>query len=459
MTRQYFGTDGIRGRVGQPPMTPDFALRLGWAAGRVLAHEGRERAPKPGERVRVVIGKDTRLSGYMFESALESGLSAAGVDVLLVGPMPTPAIAYLTRTFSAAAGVVISASHNPYYDNGVKFFSSSGRKLPDAVEQAIEAKLDDELVCVGSAELGRARRLDSAPGRYIEFCKSTFRGGAGGLSGMRLAVDCAHGATYHVAPHVYRELGAEVDSMGDQPDGLNINRDCGSTHMEGLREKVRSGGYDAGIALDGDGDRCLMVTADGSLVDGDQLLYVIARARQRAGALQGPVVGTLMSNLGLELALADAGIAFERARVGDRYVFEMLMNSGGMLGGEASGHTLCLDRASTGDGIVSSLQVLEVMAATGASLAELIAEVRQCPQTLINVPLAGRSADDLMQAQSVMDAVAAEEQSLAASGRVLLRPSGTEPLLRVMVESTDAGASRDAAQRIAAAIETVAAGS
>jgi phosphoglucosamine mutase len=276
---------------------------------------------------------------------------------------------------------------------------------------------------------------------------------------MRLAVDCAHGATYHVAPHVYRELGAEVDSMGDQPDGLNINRDCGSTHMEGLREKVRTGGYDAGIALDGDGDRCLMVTADGSLVDGDQLLYVIARARQRAGALQGPVVGTLMSNLGLELALADAGIAFERARVGDRYVFEMLMNSGGMLGGEASGHTLCLDRASTGDGIVSSLQVLEVMAATGASLAELIAEVRQCPQTLINVPLAGRSADDLMQAQSVMDAVAAEEQSLAASGRVLLRPSGTEPLLRVMVESTDAGASRDAAQRIAAAIETVAAGS
>ena len=442
MAQRYFGTDGIRGRVGEWPMTPDFALKLGWAAGRVMVRRlGEAGMPANGrERPQVLIGKDTRLSGYMFESALEAGFAAAGVDVLLVGPLPTPAIAYLARTFRAGAGVVISASHNPYGDNGVKFFSHYGQKLDDAVEQEIETELDAALTCVASDQLGRARRVESAPGRYIEFCKSTVRLDNGGLAGMRVVLDCAHGATYHVAPDVFRELGAQVDVLGAAPDGLNINRDCGSTHPEALSEAVRSQGADVGVALDGDGDRCIMVDHDGDVVDGDQLLYVIATARRRVGELQGPVVGTLMSNLGLELALKHDGVAFERARVGDRYVFERLRHLNGTIGGESSGHILCLDRATTGDGIVSALQVMAAMATRDESLQALVAPVEKCPQKLVNVPIARGSADALMRDERVTTAVGKAEAALGGEGRVLLRPSGTEPLLRVMVEGLDGGA-------------------
>lgn len=450
MTRQYFGTDGIRGKVGEPPMTPDFLLRLGWAAGRELA------AGTGGERPKVLIGKDTRLSGYMFESALEAGFAAAGVDVLLVGPMPTPAIAYLARTFRASAGVVISASHNPFDDNGVKFFSADGRKLADEVEAGIEARLKQTVDCVTPATLGRARRLESAPGRYIEFCKSTFRIPDGSLSGLALVVDCANGATYHVAPDVFRELGAEVTAIGDDPDGLNINRECGSTHLEPLCAAVRERGADAGIALDGDGDRCIMVDATGAVVDGDQLLYVIARSRQAEGVLRGPVVGTLMSNLGLERALGRAGIGFERARVGDRYVFERLLEVDGVLGGEASGHLLCLDRASTGDGIVSALQVLAAMISGQTTLRESVADVEKCPQVLINVPIANGAATELLQHEDVVAATAAVEREFDGGGRVLLRPSGTEPLIRVMVEGLDEDSVRDAAQRLADTVRAAA---
>lgn len=453
MTRRYFGTDGIRGKVGEAPMTPDFALKLGWAAGRELApyRDGQDRA-------RVLIGKDTRLSGYMFESALEAGFAAAGVDVLLVGPLPTPAIAYLTHTFRAAAGVVISASHNPHGDNGVKFFSGEGRKLPDAIEAAIEANLDVPLQCVAAHALGRATRLDSAAGRYVEYCKSTFRLEDASLGGLKLVVDCAHGATYHVAPDVFRELGAEVEVVGASPDGLNINRDCGSTHVEALRERVVACGADAGIALDGDGDRCIMVDADGQVVDGDQLLYAIARSRQADGGLRGPVVGTQMSNLGLELALAAAGIGFERAAVGDRYVFERLLAVSGTLGGEASGHILCLDRATTGDGIVSALQVLAAMVARGAPLAELVADVEKCPQVLVNVRVENGAAKALLAGAGVAAAVDEVTRELAERGRVLLRPSGTEPLIRVMVEGRDAAAVHAGAERIAASVRAAAGG-
>lgn len=449
--RRYFGTDGIRGKVGEPPMTPDFLLRLGWAAGRELAAE-----TAGDERPAVLIGKDTRLSGYMFESALEAGFAAAGVDVLLVGPMPTPAIAYLARTFRAAAGVAISASHNPFEDNGVKFFSGDGRKLPDAVEARIEARLEQPPECVASAALGRARRLESAPGRYIEFCKSTFRLPDASLAGLKLVVDCANGASYHVAPQVFRELGAEVVAVADRPDGLNINRECGSTHVDMLCAAVREHGADAGIALDGDGDRCIMADAAGVPVDGDQLLYAIARARQAEGALRGPVVGTLMSNLGLERALARAGIEFERAQVGDRYVFERLLETGGLLGGESSGHILCLDRASSGDGIVSALQVLAAMVAGPATLRELVADVEKCPQVLINVPLAGGDAPKLLAHEDVAAAAAAVEREFDGGGRVLLRPSGTEPLIRVMVEGLDEDAVRAAAQRLADTVRAAA---
>ena len=409
-----------------------------------------------GERARVLIGKDTRLSGYMIESALEAGFSAAGVDVLLVGPMPTPAIAYLARTFRAAAGVVISASHNPFHDNGVKFFSADGRKLPDAVEADIEARLAQSLTCVPPAELGRARRLDSAPGRYIEFCKSTFRVPDASLKGLKLVLDCANGASYHVAPHVFEELGAEVEVIANAPNGLNINDNCGSTSLDSLRARVVDRGADLVVALDGDGDRCMLVAPHGEVVDGDRQLFVIANARRAAGELTPPVVGTLMTNLGLALAFEKLDIAFERAKVGDRYVFERLQQTGGTLGGESSGHILCLDRASTGDGIVAALQVLAAMVTTGQSLLELCAPVEICPQVLVNVEIGRDSAASVMDARPVSAAVVEAEQSLGDSGRVLLRPSGTEPLIRVMVEGRDPDAIQGWAQGIAHAVREAA---
>ncbi len=439
MARQFFGTDGIRGRVGQTPITPEFVLKLGWAAGRVLgnSHGGK-----------VVIGKDTRISGYMFESALEAGLSAAGLDILLLGPMPTPAIAYLTRTLNADAGIVISASHNPFHDNGIKFFSADGSKLPDGVEEAIEAELSKPMELVESARLGRARRITDAPGRYIEFCKSAFPFGMD-LSGLKLAVDCANGATYHIAPNVLRELGAEVVVLGAEPDGLNINVECGSTHPEALCAAVREHGCHAGVALDGDGDRLIMVDADGEVVDGDELLFVMAMAAHARAPLAG-VVGTLMSNLGLELALRERGIGFERAKVGDRYVLERLNALGWQLGGESSGHILCLDRTSTGDGIISALQVLAAMVGSGRPLAELKRGMRKFPQTLINVRLEG--GFDAMASSRVQGAVAAVESELGERGRVLLRPSGTEPLVRVMVEGEEADEVSRLAERLAAEV-------
>jgi phosphoglucosamine mutase len=425
VSRKYFGTDGIRGRVGEHPITAEFMLRLGWATGRVLGSAG---------GARVIIGKDTRISGYMFESALEAGLSAAGVDIRLLGPMPTPAIAYLTRTLHACAGIVISASHNGYTDNGIKFFSSEGTKLPDAVEAAIEAELEHDIVTVDSARLGKAERVKDAEGRYIEFCKSTIPSGMN-LRGMKLVVDCANGATYQVAPNVLRELGADVIAVGVRPDGLNINRDCGSTRPALLQKTVLEHAADAGIALDGDGDRVIMVDHTGTLVDGDELLFIIALERKQAGYLSGGVVGTLMSNLGLEHALKAHDIAFDRARVGDRYVLEMLQQTGRILGGESSGHIICLDRTTTGDGIVSALQVLQAMRGSGKSLQELKSGMRKYPQRMINVPVNARI--NLDSAPAVQAAVISAEQRLAGRGRVLLRPSGTEPVVRVMVEGED----------------------
>ncbi|MGH8528616.1 MAG: phosphoglucosamine mutase [Nevskiales bacterium] len=448
MSRKYFGTDGIRGRVGEAPMTPDFALKLGWAAGKVLA-------PKKG-RAKVVIGKDTRLSGYMFESVLEAGFSAAGVDVILLGPMPTPGIAYLTRTVHASAGVVISASHNLFQDNGVKFFDNRGYKLPDAIEHKIEALLDQPLRSVAPEELGRARRMSDATGRYIEFCKSTFRRNTT-LVGLRIAVDCANGATYNVAPSVFREMGAEVHVIGNHPDGLNINHGCGSTHVGALQKAAREYEADIGIALDGDGDRCILVDAGGRIVDGDEILYVLARARKADGKLKGPVVGTLMSNLGLELALKGEGIEFARAKVGDRYVMEMLAERGGMLGGESSGHILCLDRVTSGDGIVSALQVLAVMVSQKKSLRALLTGLEKCPQILVNVKLQGGKSQTVMDSPSVKQAVVAVEKELGKHGRVLLRPSGTEPLIRVMVEGLDPAKIKSQAERIADAVRGAAA--
>jgi phosphoglucosamine mutase len=446
MTRKYFGTDGIRGRVGQAPMTPDFALKLGWAAGRVFA--------QASDHPLVIIGKDTRLSGYLFESALEAGFAAAGVSVGMVGPLPTPAIAYLARTFRASVGVVISASHNPYPDNGVKFFSTNGKKLPDDVEARIEQMIDQPLETVPPEAVGKAYRIDDAPGRYIEACKRSVSMKIS-LSGLKLVVDCAHGAAYKVAPPVFRELGATVHAIGVHPDGVNINAECGSTHLDAVRAEVLKRKADAGIALDGDGDRCLMVDRDGNTVDGDQLLYVIARARHERGKLRGPVVGTQMSNLGLELALRKHGIAFERAAVGDRYVLERLEETGGTIGGESSGHIVCLDRTTTGDGIVSALQVLAEMARTGASLAELAAPVHKFPQVLINVPVQGR-ARAVVEAAAVQTALKAGEQKLNGRGRILLRPSGTEPLVRVMVEAQDERESRETAESIAAQVRAAA---
>jgi phosphoglucosamine mutase len=441
MSRQYFGTDGIRGRVGAVPMTPDFALKLGWAAGRVLARS-------PGARV--LIGKDTRRSGYMFESALEAGFSAAGVETDLLGPIPTPAVAYLTRALRCQAGAVISASHNPHHDNGVKFFGADGGKLSDAIEAEIEALLDQPVHCVAPELLGRARRIDDAQGRYIEFCKSSFPLSQT-LNGLKVVLDCANGAAYKTAPAVLRELGGEVIVIGDKPDGLNINRDCGSTHLEALKAAVLAERADIGIALDGDADRCLMVTAEGREIDGDEILYIIARQRLAAGTLSGPVVGTQMSNLGLEQALRKLGLDFQRAAVGDRYVMEILKAKGGMLGGETSGHTICLDRTSTGDGTVTALQVLSAMVESGQSLAQLAAGMRKLPQVLINVRIHG-AAKPLLAHPGVRASVAAVQQQLAARGRVLLRASGTEPLIRVMVEVDDAAQAQRSAETIAEAV-------
>lgn len=438
MSRQYFGTDGIRGTVGQAPMTPDFALKLGWAAGRVLGKV-------PGARV--LIGKDTRRSGYMFESALESGFAAAGVETDLLGPLPTPGVAYLTRALRCQAGVVISASHNPHHDNGVKFFGPDGGKLNDAVELEIEALLGQPMQVVGAEELGRARRIDDAAGRYIEFCKSSFPNEAT-LNGLKIVVDCANGAAYKTGPAVFSELGAQVIAIGDRPDGFNINRDCGSTHLEPLKAAVLRERADVGIALDGDADRCLMVTREGREIDGDEILFLIARQRLAVGGLRGPVIGTQMSNLGLEQALRGLGLQFERAQVGDRYVMEMLKARGGMLGGETSGHTICLDRTSTGDGTVTALQVLAAVVESGKPLTELLTGMKKFPQVLINVRVSG-GAKALVQDSSVQAEVRAVEEKLGTRGRVLLRASGTEPLVRVMVEADDADLTLQMAERIA----------
>ena len=426
MAKKYFGTDGIRGRVGDYPVTAEFMLKLGWATGRVL---GGNRAN------RVIIGKDTRISGYMFESALEAGLSASGVDVRLLGPMPTPAIAYLTRTLHACAGIVISASHNGFADNGIKFFSSEGTKLPDEVELAIEAEINHDMVTVASDRLGKAERVADAAGRYIEFCKSTIPLSMS-LRGLKIVVDCANGATYHVAPEVFDELGADVIALGVEPDGLNINQACGSTQPELLQKVVLEHHADVGIALDGDGDRVIMVDHKGELVDGDELLFIIACSRQQEGTLHGGVVGTLMSNLGLEHALQSNNIEFSRANVGDRYVLELLQQNNCLIGGESSGHIICLDRTTTGDGIVSALQVLAAMVQYGKTLHELKSGMKKYPQLMINVPVSHKV--ELGSTPAVQDAVKSAEQRLAGRGRVLLRPSGTEPLVRVMVEGEDA---------------------
>lgn len=442
MGRRYFGTDGIRGRVGMGHINPEFILKLGWAAGRILGGN---------DGGKILIGKDTRISGYMFEAALEAGLAAAGMDIRLLGPMPTPAIAYLTRTLHAKAGIVISASHNPYQDNGIKFFSADGTKLPDETELAIEAELDKPMTTVSSEQLGKAKRIEDARGRYIEFCKSTIPSRLS-LSGMKIVVDCANGATYHIAPDVLEEIGAEVVAIGVDPDGLNINDGVGATCPQALTEAVRTHGADLGIALDGDGDRLIMVDDQGEVVDGDAILYIIARSRLANGGLQGKVVGTLMSNLGLEVALRELGIGFERAKVGDRYILERLFSEGWTLGGEPSGHIICMDRTTTGDGIISALQVLAEVVKSGKSLSELCAGVTRFPQELINVELGPSLPGDIMVAAPVRAAVAAAEAEMGDEGRVLLRPSGTEPLIRVMVEGRDAEDVHSHADRIADAV-------
>ena len=427
MNRKYFGTDGIRGRVGEHPITADFILKLGWAAGKVLTKYAE------GKKNRVIIGKDTRVSGYMFESALEAGLIAAGVDVDLLGPMPTPAIAYLTRTFRAAAGIVISASHNPVEDNGIKFFAADGYKLPDKVELEIEALIDQALITNNADNLGKARRINDASGRYVEFCKGTLPLGFN-LAGVKVALDCANGATYNTAPRVFKELGASVVTIGNAPDGFNINRDCGSTNMQALQEVVKQEQADVGIALDGDGDRVLFVDGAGEIVDGDELLYIIAQYRHGHNDCAG-VVGTQMSNLGLELALKDMAIPFVRTKVGDRYVVEALKANNWLLGGESSGHILCGELNTTGDGIVSALQVMLALHSSGKSLEELKTGMTKFPQTMINVKLPKKV--DISDNAQVNHTVKDAERQLDGRGRVLLRPSGTEPVIRVMVEGED----------------------
>lgn len=442
MSRKYFGTDGVRGRVGEYPITPEFVMKLGWAAGKVFAQQGKSQ---------ILIGKDTRISGYMFESALEAGLSAAGVDIGLLGPIPTPGIAYLTRTFRAQAGIVISASHNPFYDNGIKFFSADGQKLPDETELAIESWLDRPMTCVDSAALGKARRINDAAGRYTEFCKGTVN--SLNLRGLKIVLDCAHGATYQIAPLVFSELGASVIAIGVQPDGLNINDEVGSTSPAALQARVLEAKADLGIAFDGDGDRVMMVDDRGELLDGDQLLYIIASHAKASGRLDGGVVGTLMSNLGLELGLKDQGIDFLRAKVGDRYVLQMLNEQGWRYGGESSGHLLCLDANTTGDGIVAALQVLQALQDSGTSLSEWQQRMTRMPQVMINVQ---RARDvDVMSLPEITAAVKSTEEALAGRGRVLLRPSGTEPVVRVMVEGEDATLVDTMARELASVVSRV----
>lgn len=441
MGKKYFGTDGIRGRVGETPITAEFMLKLGWAAGKVFAERGVKN---------ILIGKDTRISGYMFESALEAGIISAGVNVKLLGPMPTPGIAYLTRTLGAQAGIVISASHNPFADNGIKFFSSEGTKLPDDVEFAIEDMIDQPMTTVDSHQLGKAFRIDDAGGRYIEFCKSTAQS-LNSLTGLKIVVDCANGATYQVAPSVLRELGAEVHAIGITPDGLNINEGCGSTKPQHLQETVVDLGFDLGIALDGDGDRLIMVDHKGEEVDGDELVYIIARSRRERGRLDGGVVGTLMSNFGMELALKELDIPFVRANVGDRYVLEQLKAHEWTLGGESSGHIICLDKTSTGDGMVSALQVLTAITDSGKSLHELKQGMSKMPQTMVNVRLLERV--NPVQNPTVQQAIAETEDKLGDRGRVLLRMSGTEPLVRVMVEGDDAQLVGELANQLAGQVE------
>jgi len=441
--RRYFGTDGVRGLVGQYPITANFVMKLGYAAGRVLAAQGTKK---------VLIGKDTRISGYMLESALEAGFSAAGIDIGLLGPMPTPGIAYLTKTFRAEAGIVISASHNPFYDNGIKFFSQNGEKLPDAVELAIEAELDKEMGCVESANLGKATRIEDAAGRYIEFCKSNFPSQFS-LKDFKIVVDCAHGATYHIAPNVFRELGAQVIEIGTSPNGTNINHECGATSMDAISKAVLEHEADLGIALDGDGDRLMMVDHTGYILDGDECVYVIAANDLQNGTIGGGVVGTLMSNMGLEIALKDMGVPFERSKVGDRYVMEMLNKNGWQLGAENSGHVINLKHTSTGDGIIAALNVLTAICSGDKTLHELRQGMTKLPQVLVNVRFSGDS--DPLTAQNVVAAVDIVNEKLSGRGRVLLRKSGTEPLIRVMVEGPELQEVTDLANEIADAVKSV----
>ena len=440
MAREFFGTDGIRGRVGEYPMTAQVVMKLGWAAGKVLASKGNKE---------VLIGKDTRISGYLFESALEAGLASAGINSRMLGPMPTPAVAYLTSTFRAAAGIVISASHNPFHDNGLKFFSTDGTKLPDDVELEIEAMMKQEMTTVDSADLGRARRVDDAAGRYIEFCKSTFPSSLR-LDGMKIVVDTANGAGYHIAREVFDELGADVVSVGNKPDGLNINKDCGATAPDNLRAHVLLERADLGIALDGDGDRLIMVDHRGEIVDGDEIIYVLAKARHSSGQMRGGVAGTLMTNLALEHSFAEMGLPFERASVGDRYVMELLKANDWELGGENSGHVICLDKVTTGDAIVAALAVLAVIRETGDSLAKLRSGMQLYPQVLLNVPVKNRI--NLDEHSAIQDALQKAKDDLGTSGRVLLRPSGTEPLVRVMVEGKVANDVERICQRVASVV-------
>lgn len=444
MARKYFGTDGIRGSVGTAPITPDFVMHLGHAAGKVLARSENAVTGRPT----VLIGKDTRISGYMLEAALEAGFTAAGVDVLLAGPIPTPAVAYLTRALRLSAGVVLSASHNPYQDNGIKFFSAQGNKLPDAVEEAIEAALETPMLCVTSEKLGRAKRLDDARGRYIEFCKSTFPNELD-LRGMKLVVDCAHGAAYHIAPDVFHELGAEVVAIGNQPNGFNINERCGATAPQALSEAVRTHSADLGIALDGDADRLIMVDSSGRVFNGDELLYVMVKDRLANGGVEG-AVGTLMTNMAVESAFKSMGVGFARAKVGDRYVLELLQERGWQIGGEGSGHLLFLDKHTTGDGIISALQVLAALRHSGQTLSGVTSDMQLWPQTLLNVKIA--PSFDWKTSKSLMAEKERAETELGDAGRVLIRPSGTEPLLRVMVEAREASLAKALAERLAACI-------
>lgn len=444
MSRRYFGTDGIRGRVGQEPMTAEFVMKLGWAAGRVLSKQ---------EKGHVVIGKDTRISGYIFEAALEAGIAAAGLDVTMMGPIPTPAVAYMTQAQRATAGIVISASHNPYYDDGVKFFNGDGFKLPDETEAEIEAMIDQPMKMVESKDLGKVNRMEDSRSRYIEFCKNSipFRTS---LRGMKIVLDCAHGATYHVAPSIFRELGAEVIDIGVSPDGLNINKDCGALHPKNMRSVVLENQADLGVAFDGDGDRVIMMDANGDVMDGDEILFVIAKSQLVSAGLGGGVVGTLMSNLGLEHALKTQGVPFERAKVGDRYVMEKLQANGWYIGGESSGHIIALNQTTTGDGIIAALQVLSWMVDKNLTLAEARMGMQKYPQCMVNVPMESKiNTDDFPQ---IREAVKSAEADLAGRGRVLLRPSGTEPLIRVMVEGQDATQVDNLAHQIAESVKAAA---